>query len=110
MLIFLRHNENVSLQSHCKHYDDLTIEFEVKYKMTSVPPVKTKATNEVKNLDEKYGEMSDKKLTVLETHGYAIGNVIGVGSYATVKVYDSIYMYKLLKNVIYIRIRICMYI
>ncbi|XP_046813391.1 testis-specific serine/threonine-protein kinase 4-like isoform X1 [Vespa crabro] len=54
--------------------------------MTSVPPVKTKATNEVQNLNEKYGEKSDKRLTVLETHGYAIGNVIGVGSYATVKV------------------------
>ncbi|KAF7412595.1 hypothetical protein HZH66_001491 [Vespula vulgaris] len=74
--------------NHYKHYDALTIEFEVKYKMTSVPPVKTKV-NEVKNLNEKYGEMTDKRLTVLETHGYAIGNVIGVGSYATVKVAKS---------------------
>lgn len=68
--------------------------------MTSVPPVKTKV-NEVKNLNEKYGEMTDKRLTVLETHGYAIGNVIGVGSYATVKVYDSICTYKFYKNYIY---------
>ncbi|KAI4504708.1 hypothetical protein M0802_000258 [Mischocyttarus mexicanus] len=43
--------------------------------MTSVPPIKTEASN--------------TKLTVLETHGYAIGNVIGVGSYATVKVAKS---------------------
>ncbi|XP_043506038.1 testis-specific serine/threonine-protein kinase 4-like [Polistes fuscatus] len=57
--------------------------------MTSVPPVKTEVTNKVRDLDVKYGEMSNKKLTVLESHGYAIGNVIGVGSYATVKVAKS---------------------
>ncbi|KAI4490689.1 hypothetical protein M0804_003633 [Polistes exclamans] len=57
--------------------------------MTSVPPVKTEVTNKVRDLNVKYGEMSNKKLTVLESHGYAIGNVIGVGSYATVKVAKS---------------------
>lgn len=36
--------------------------------------------------DEKNGEKSDKKFTVLESHGYALGKTIGAGSYATVKV------------------------
>jgi len=36
--------------------------------------------------DEKNGEKSEKKLTVLESHGYALGKTIGAGSYATVKV------------------------
>lgn len=29
---------------------------------------------------------ADRKLTVLETHGYVLGRTIGSGSYATVKV------------------------
>ncbi|XP_048512798.1 testis-specific serine/threonine-protein kinase 4-like [Athalia rosae] len=37
----------------------------------------------------KNGEKSDKKLTVLETHGYTLGQTIGTGSYATVKVAKS---------------------
>ncbi|CAH2217795.1 jg11309, partial [Pararge aegeria aegeria] len=32
---------------------------------------------------------SDRKLTVLETHGYILGRTIGSGSYATVKVATS---------------------
>ena len=31
-------------------------------------------------------EKSERKLTVLETYGYALGRTIGAGSYATVKV------------------------
>ncbi|XP_071553136.1 testis-specific serine/threonine-protein kinase 3 [Temnothorax nylanderi] len=39
--------------------------------------------------NEKNGEKSDKKLTVLESHGYALGKTIGAGSYATVKIAKS---------------------
>ncbi|XP_036148232.1 testis-specific serine/threonine-protein kinase 4 isoform X2 [Monomorium pharaonis] len=39
--------------------------------------------------DEKNGEKSDKKLTVLESHGYILGKTIGSGSYATVKIAKS---------------------
>ena len=34
----------------------------------------------------KNDEKSGRKLTVLESHGYAVGKTIGAGSYATVKV------------------------
>ncbi|XP_041984948.1 testis-specific serine/threonine-protein kinase 3-like isoform X2 [Aricia agestis] len=34
-------------------------------------------------------EVKDRKLTVLETHGYILGRTIGSGSYATVKVASS---------------------
>lgn len=33
---------------------------------------------------------AEKKLTVLETHGYILGRTIGSGSYATVKVIKNI--------------------
>lgn len=36
--------------------------------------------------DKKDDENSEKKLTVLEAHGYILGKTIGAGSYATVKV------------------------
>lgn len=36
--------------------------------------------------EEKDGQRADRKLTVLESHGYALGRTIGAGSYATVKV------------------------
>jgi len=52
--------------------------------------MKCQTSNEVlpstKLTDEKDAEKSDKKLTVLESHGYALGKTIGAGSYATVKV------------------------
>ncbi|EFN74383.1 hypothetical protein EAG_14800 [Camponotus floridanus] len=35
--------------------------------------------------DKKDDEKSEKKLTVLESHGYILGKTIGAGSYATVK-------------------------
>ncbi|EFN83484.1 hypothetical protein EAI_15419 [Harpegnathos saltator] len=43
----------------------------------------------MKSTDEKKGEKSDRKLTVLEAHGYALGKTIGAGSYATVKQVQS---------------------
>lgn len=39
--------------------------------------------------DKKDDEKSEKKLTVLESHGYILGKTIGAGSYATVKVMYS---------------------
>lgn len=36
---------------------------------------------------------SERKLTVLETHGYVLGRTIGSGSYATVKVQLKIKLY-----------------
>ncbi|KAH0540894.1 testis-specific serine/threonine-protein kinase 4-like isoform X1 [Cotesia glomerata] len=39
--------------------------------------------------DEKNNEQVERKQTVLETHGYAIGKTIGNGSYATVKIAES---------------------
>lgn len=41
----------------------------------------------VKSKDETEEKLQpEKKLTVLETHGYTLGKTIGTGSYATVKV------------------------
>ncbi|KOC61080.1 Testis-specific serine/threonine-protein kinase 4 [Habropoda laboriosa] len=39
--------------------------------------------------EDKNDEKSEKKLTVLETHGYTLGKTIGAGSYATVKIAKS---------------------
>ncbi|KAL0279359.1 UNVERIFIED_CONTAM: hypothetical protein PYX00_000938 [Menopon gallinae] len=39
--------------------------------------------------DDGEDKSQDKKLTVLETHGYTLGKTIGTGSYATVKVARS---------------------
>ncbi|CAK9822984.1 Testis-specific serine/threonine-protein kinase 4 [Anthophora retusa] len=36
-------------------------------------------------LEDKSDDKSEKKLTVLESHGYTLGKTIGAGSYATVK-------------------------
>lgn len=41
--------------------------------------------------DKKDDEKLEKKLTVLESHGYILGKTIGAGSYATVKVMYSKY-------------------
>lgn len=71
------------------HYDVLRIKPCMKFKMTAIPPVDKKGKKEIKHFEEKHKEMSDKRLTVLESHGYAIGNIIGAGSYATVKVAKS---------------------
>lgn len=49
----------------------------------------TKSTDNkppLNSLEEKNDEKLEKKLTVLESHGYSIGKTIGAGSYATVKV------------------------
>ncbi|EZA61755.1 hypothetical protein DMN91_004290 [Ooceraea biroi] len=60
--------------------------------MATVPIMKC-ASNELlpgtRTTDEKDGEKLEKKLTVLESHGYALGKTIGAGSYATVKIAKS---------------------
>ncbi|KAK1117104.1 hypothetical protein K0M31_017026 [Melipona bicolor] len=43
----------------------------------------------LKTTEDKSDEKSGRKLTVLESHGYAIGKTIGAGSYATVKIAKS---------------------
>jgi len=57
--------------------------------MATVPTIKYTSKEQLAGMrltDEKNGEKSEKKLTVLESHGYALGKTIGAGSYATVKV------------------------
>lgn len=57
--------------------------------MATVPIIKCTSNEQLAGMrltDEKNGEKSEKKLTVLESHGYALGKTIGAGSYATVKV------------------------
>lgn len=57
--------------------------------MAMVPIIKCTSKEQqagMKLTDEKNGEKSEKKLTVLESHGYTLGKTIGAGSYATVKV------------------------
>ncbi|XP_076620720.1 testis-specific serine/threonine-protein kinase 3 [Colletes latitarsis] len=49
----------------------------------------TNSKSPLKPLEEKNDEKSEKKLTVLESHGYLLGKTIGAGSYATVKVAKS---------------------
>ena len=57
--------------------------------MAMVPIIKYTSKEQqagMKLTDQKNGEKSEKKLTVLESHGYTLGKTIGAGSYATVKV------------------------
>lgn len=57
--------------------------------MAMVPIIKYTSNEQLAGMrltDEKNGEKSEKKLTVLESHGYVLGKTIGTGSYATVKV------------------------
>lgn len=58
--------------------------------MTSTPITQPKsniAKEVMKSPLEKSEEVIERRLTVLETHGYVLGKCIGSGSYATVKVY-----------------------
>lgn len=55
----------------------------IKYTLNK-PVLSMKSTD-----DKKDDEKSEKKLTVLESHGYILGKTIGAGSYATVKVMYS---------------------
>lgn len=55
------------------------------HKMSSAPITDNSPKSLLKTVDNEH-EKSEKKLTVLETHGYALGKTIGSGSYATVKV------------------------
>lgn len=56
--------------------------------MATAPVIKCTSNERLSDarLNEKDDEKPEKKLTVLETHGYALGKTIGAGSYATVKV------------------------
>ena len=53
------------------------------FRMASAPMNEAKPGNSNKN-DE--GAENEKKVTVLESHGYTLGKTIGVGTYAAVKV------------------------
>ncbi|KYN19481.1 PREDICTED: testis-specific serine/threonine-protein kinase 3-like [Trachymyrmex cornetzi] len=60
--------------------------------MAMVPIIKYTSKEQqagMKLIDEKNCEKSEKKLTVLESHGYTLGKTIGAGSYATVKIAKS---------------------
>ncbi|XP_011882449.1 PREDICTED: testis-specific serine/threonine-protein kinase 3-like [Vollenhovia emeryi] len=59
--------------------------------MATVPIIKCTSKEQLAGmrLTDENGEKSDKKLTVLESHGYALGKTIGAGSYATVKIAKS---------------------
>ncbi|XP_011640321.2 testis-specific serine/threonine-protein kinase 4-like [Pogonomyrmex barbatus] len=59
--------------------------------MATVPIIKCMSNEQLpsmRSVNEKNGE-KEKKLTVLESHGYALGKTIGSGSYATVKIAKS---------------------
>ncbi|KAL6441294.1 hypothetical protein ACFW04_003507 [Cataglyphis niger] len=61
--------------------------------MAMIPVIKCTSNERVLGMkstdDKKDDEKSDKKLTVLESHGYILGKTIGAGSYATVKIAKS---------------------
>lgn len=57
--------------------------------MATLPIIKHKSNerpSSMKSMDKRNTKKLEKKLTVLESHGYALGKTIGTGSYATVKV------------------------
>nr|XP_034180183.1 testis-specific serine/threonine-protein kinase 4-like isoform X2 [Osmia lignaria] len=56
--------------------------------MSSAPITDNSPKSLLKTVDNEH-EKTEKKLTVLETHGYALGKTIGSGSYATVKIAKS---------------------
>lgn len=71
--------------------------------MATIPITKctsNEQTADMRSTDEKNGEKSDKKLTVLESHGYVLGKTIGAGSYATVKVKSPFFNHKCRKYVL----------
>ncbi|GAB1859270.1 Testis-specific serine threonine-protein kinase 4-like protein [Camponotus japonicus] len=60
--------------------------------MAMIPVIKHTLNERVlsmRSTDDKKDEKSEKKLTVLESHGYILGKTIGAGSYATVKIAKS---------------------
>ncbi|XP_067207050.1 testis-specific serine/threonine-protein kinase 3-like isoform X2 [Linepithema humile] len=60
--------------------------------MATVPIIKCTSNERLSGtrlMNEKEDEKPEKKLTVLESHGYALGKTIGAGSYATVKIAKS---------------------
>ncbi|XP_070165970.1 testis-specific serine/threonine-protein kinase 3 [Polyergus mexicanus] len=61
--------------------------------MAMIPVIKCTSNERMLGMksidDKKDDEKSEKKLTVLESHGYILGKTIGAGSYATVKIAKS---------------------
>ncbi|XP_011696629.1 PREDICTED: testis-specific serine/threonine-protein kinase 4-like [Wasmannia auropunctata] len=60
--------------------------------MAAVPIIKCTSKEQLAGMkltDEKNDEKLEKKLTVLESHGYTLGKTIGAGTYATVKIAKS---------------------
>lgn len=53
--------------------------------MATAPITDNSPKSLLKN-EDKHDKKSEKKLTILESHGYTLGKTIGAGSYATVKV------------------------
>ncbi|XP_050527858.1 testis-specific serine/threonine-protein kinase 1-like [Daktulosphaira vitifoliae] len=53
---------------------------------TSKPNTTNKVRGEAQNKSKDSGKPKEKKLSVLESHGYTVGRSIGSGSYATVKI------------------------
>ncbi|XP_076755257.1 testis-specific serine/threonine-protein kinase 3 [Xylocopa sonorina] len=57
--------------------------------MATTPIEENSPKSLLKAVEDKSNEKSEKKLTVLESHGYTLGKTIGAGSYATVKIAKS---------------------
>lgn len=54
--------------------------------MATAPITDNSPKSLLKTVEGKNDEKLEKKLTILESHGYILGKTIGTGSYATVKV------------------------
>lgn len=54
--------------------------------MATTPITDNSPDSALKPIENQNEDKSDKKVTVLESHGYVLGKTIGAGSYATVKV------------------------
>lgn len=59
-------------------------------------PITDNSPKSLLKLVEDKNDKSEKKLTILESHGYTLGKTIGAGSYATVKV---CYVYNIYTNI-----------
>ncbi|OAD54532.1 Testis-specific serine/threonine-protein kinase 4 [Eufriesea mexicana] len=57
--------------------------------MATAPIADNSPKSLLKGEKDKHEEKSEKKLTILESHGYTLGKTIGAGSYATVKIAKS---------------------
>ncbi|XP_033174302.1 testis-specific serine/threonine-protein kinase 4 isoform X2 [Bombus impatiens] len=57
--------------------------------MATAPITDNSPKSLLKTVEGKNDEKLEKKLTILESHGYTLGKTIGTGSYATVKIAKS---------------------